>query len=394
MKKLLLLCCVGMFCASCEPTYVEIMNPPTDASADATDSRADVSLDQGSQADSESDLRGDLSTDQPADALCAGRPDGSHCGEMIEGTDAQLIYRCEAGRLIETAPCILECDVVGGVAQCLSDANEPCFNDADGDYCGGAIGSSDRVHELFKCRGRRTAEVVDCPTWCAPRSGEQPDVCANNAVDPCFDDADGDYCGGYIGSGDRPQSVFTCVDNRTASVADCPAGCNQGRCNPVQNDCLSRPPGTITRGFNACGGGGYHHGIDYGAAQGTPIPAGVSGVVSSYAEGHPNCPYNFNTGTCPGYCINKFNYLKIKVDGGDPRRPGHDLYVYYLHVSRVAAGVGNGARVNKGDVVAYVGNSGCSTGPHIHLETVSVPAGSSAYLQTCNSFDPASILCP
>lgn len=332
--KPLLLCLLVSWCVACGPNYVEISVPALgDASLDTgPDSLADERVDQPLERDAAQDVLADTRT---GDRLCGGKTDGAHCGEVVEGSNAQLIHRCEAGQLVETMPCAHGCDLIEGTAQCLSDANEPCFNDADGEYCGG-----------------------------------------------------------YIGSTSKPQSVFTCQGQRTVAVDDCADGCDQGRCKMPPSSCVTRPPGTFVRGFNACGGGGAHHGIDYGAAQDTPIPVGVSGVVSSLAEGHPNCPYNFNTGTCPSYCINNFNYVKIKVDGGNPNRPGHDLYVYYLHVSRVAPGISDGVRVNKGDVVGYVGNSGCSTGPHIHLEAVSVPTGERAFLNTCSSVDPASLLCP
>jgi murein DD-endopeptidase MepM/ murein hydrolase activator NlpD len=37
----------------------------------------------------------------------------------------------------------------------------------------------------------------------------------------------------------------------------------------------------------------------------------------------------------------------------------------YLHLSRFARGVRAGSRVRQGEVIAYVGSSGSSTGPHL-----------------------------
>ena len=88
-----------------------------------------------------------------------------------------------------------------------------------------------------------------------------------------------------------------------------------------------------------------------------------------------------------------FNFIKIRSDCGDPANPNNDLFVYYLHVIDVQAGVTLNGAVSQGQHIANVGNSGCSTGPHDHVEVVSVPKGQNASLATCNSVDPASRAC-
>ncbi|MBI2266213.1 MAG: M23 family metallopeptidase [Armatimonadetes bacterium] len=89
------------------------------------------------------------------------------------------------------------------------------------------------------------------------------------------------------------------------------------------------------------GGGEYHQGLDIVAAFGTPIRATAAGVV-----------------VCAGW-EGGFGYT-IKVDHGN------GLVTQYSHCSQLAAG--HGARVSKGDVVAYVGTTGYSTGPHLHYQ--------------------------
>jgi len=115
----------------------------------------------------------------------------------------------------------------------------------------------------------------------------------------------------------------------------------------------------------------------------------MSGTIVSHALGFPNC---YNNG-CSSSCWNAFNYVKLKSDCGDPNESGRDFFIYYLHIDSMAPGLGNGAHVDQGQLLAHSGNSGCSSGPHIHIETASVPVGQSAGLSTCNSQNPAAHHC-
>jgi murein DD-endopeptidase MepM/ murein hydrolase activator NlpD len=178
----------------------------------------------------------------------------------------------------------------------------------------------------------------------------------------------------------------------------CPNGCHAAPpgtpdyCEPTTGGdcCLNVPPGWLTQSYTACGNGGSHYGIDYGTAVGTPIYAGMAGTVVGSALGYPNC---YNNG-CSSSCWNSFNYVKVRSDCGDPNDAGHDFYVYYLHINDLAAGIANNVHVDQGQLLAYAGNSGCSSGPHIHLETVSVPSGNNATLSSCNSVNPSTRYCP
>jgi murein DD-endopeptidase MepM/ murein hydrolase activator NlpD len=89
----------------------------------------------------------------------------------------------------------------------------------------------------------------------------------------------------------------------------------------------------------------YHGGIDLGAPAGVPIIAAAGGTVivanstDSWGGGY-------------GY------YVKIQHEGG--------YATVYAHASQIA--VVNGQEVVKGQVVAYVGSTGRSTGNHLHFE--------------------------
>jgi murein DD-endopeptidase MepM/ murein hydrolase activator NlpD len=85
----------------------------------------------------------------------------------------------------------------------------------------------------------------------------------------------------------------------------------------------------------------FHEGLDFTAAAGTPIYAAAGGIVT-VAEQTPD-------------------YGKIvKIDHGS------GLETRYAHASLLL--VKPGERVEKGQVVAQVGSTGRSTGPHLHYE--------------------------
>jgi murein DD-endopeptidase MepM/ murein hydrolase activator NlpD len=85
-----------------------------------------------------------------------------------------------------------------------------------------------------------------------------------------------------------------------------------------------------------------HNGVDYGTPIGTPVWAVADGTVTKAQ----------NTG--PGgntVCVRHINGMET----------------CYLHLSKYGAGVRVGARVSQKQVIAYSGNTGRSTGPHLHF---------------------------
>ena len=86
---------------------------------------------------------------------------------------------------------------------------------------------------------------------------------------------------------------------------------------------------------------GYHTGIDWALSYGSPIYASDGGTVTSAGWGG-------------GYG------RMIKINHGN----GYETL--YAHCSKLV--VGNGKKVAKGQLIAYVGSTGNSTGPHLHFE--------------------------
>jgi murein DD-endopeptidase MepM/ murein hydrolase activator NlpD len=88
-----------------------------------------------------------------------------------------------------------------------------------------------------------------------------------------------------------------------------------------------------------------HAGIDFGAPVGTPVYAAGAGVIKEerWAGGYGH-------------------WLKIEHEGG--------WATGYGHLSAYARGLHVGEHVAQGQVVAYVGSTGLSTGPHLHYEVM------------------------
>jgi murein DD-endopeptidase MepM/ murein hydrolase activator NlpD len=98
-----------------------------------------------------------------------------------------------------------------------------------------------------------------------------------------------------------------------------------------------------------------HKGIDIGAPEGTTVVADADGVVIAAlnTQGHGN-------------------FIMIDHGGG--------VYTLYMHLKNIIAKKGD--FVKRGDVVATVGNTGLSTGPHLHwqINVFSVPVNPREFL--------------
>jgi murein DD-endopeptidase MepM/ murein hydrolase activator NlpD len=105
------------------------------------------------------------------------------------------------------------------------------------------------------------------------------------------------------------------------------------------------------------GEGAFHSGIDISAPFGTPVRATADGEVSDAAMG-------------AGYG------REVVLNHG------HDVLTVYGHLSAIA--VMPGQHVTQGQIIGYVGQSGRSTGPHLHYEVRvhNVPVNPHKYLRT------------
>ncbi|MDL2404208.1 M23 family metallopeptidase [Rhizobium calliandrae] len=108
------------------------------------------------------------------------------------------------------------------------------------------------------------------------------------------------------------------------------------------------PNGTLGDGFAwrvhpILGVRKFHNGVDFRAPMGSPIMAAGDGIVEkiSWETGYGK-------------------YVRIRHDGG--------YETTYAHISSTPSDLHVGERVSQGQVIAYVGSTGYSTGPHLYYE--------------------------
>ena len=88
-----------------------------------------------------------------------------------------------------------------------------------------------------------------------------------------------------------------------------------------------------------------HKGVDFPAKTGTPIPAGGDGIIKKIGRngGHGK-------------------YIRIEHS--------KTYSTAYSHMDAFAPNLKVGSYVKKGEIIGYVGNTGRSTGPHLHYEVI------------------------
>lgn len=107
-----------------------------------------------------------------------------------------------------------------------------------------------------------------------------------------------------------------------------------------------------------------HDGVDFVVPSGTPVYATGGGVIRK-------------TETENGYG------LTVEIEHTEAKR-----FTRYAHLSRIEQGIRPGVEVERGQIIAYSGNSGLSTAPHLHYEVRRLDAAETA-LDPVGFFAPA-----
>ncbi len=123
-------------------------------------------------------------------------------------------------------------------------------------------------------------------------------------------------------------------------------GC-AGRTGTYGNEhCITQYFGNTAFAQSGAYNGKGHNGVDFGIPQGTKVVAAQNGTVVEAG----------NTDAVPG-CLSYGRWILIRHPNG--------LSTLYAHLSAVS--VNTGDTVAKGQLIGYSGNTGYSTGPHLHF---------------------------
>jgi hypothetical protein len=106
------------------------------------------------------------------------------------------------------------------------------------------------------------------------------------------------------------------------------------------------------QGFYSSVGWYGHNGIDYGCWEGDPVEAVCDGVIefAGWGDNHDLLTYGGNA------VLLRNDDLGVRFE--------------YLHLSGFA--VAQGQQVKRGQVIAYSGNTGTSTAPHLHIGAIPI----------------------
>ncbi|MCP4692781.1 MAG: M23 family metallopeptidase [Desulfobacterales bacterium] len=95
------------------------------------------------------------------------------------------------------------------------------------------------------------------------------------------------------------------------------------------------------------------HAVDFSMPEGTPVVCARSGVVMEVRDNY------FWGGTIKSYYSRRTNLIRVLHDDGS--------MALYVHLKRSSIRVSPGEKAAEGQIIALSGNTGFSSGPHLHF---------------------------
>ena len=134
--------------------------------------------------------------------------------------------------------------------------------------------------------------------------------------------------------------------NITLNPASIPQAASSTLSWPLSNVVITQYFGNTAFAASGAYNGSGHNGIDLDLEVGTPVLAARQGTIRATGNTDRQCPY-----------ASYGKWILIEHDNG--------LSTLYAHLSSI--GVSSGQAVTRGQVIGYGGNTGYSTGSHLHF---------------------------
>ena len=246
--------------------------------------------------------------------------------DMAAGEHGQQVVALDDAQLEQLRTVLADMHQISHSTRTVEHEEEIITTDEDGNEITEWVTVSETVLEI-KVAHKTTAEMAVAYGSTA-RQNEQLTLLA----DPQYDALWMELLGGYVSGGG--QIIDPDTDWVGTGIFAWPL---------PQSFTITSPFGYRQDPFT--GEWSYHNGTDIAAPQGTPILAAADGTVT------------IANGTDPWG--GSYGYY-IKLDHGE------GIETLYAHCSAIA--VTAGQQVQQGEVIGYVGNTGNSTGNHLHFE--------------------------
>ena len=313
------------------------------------------------------------------DAMCdSNASTGLYCAgnEVTDGV-TDTLYSCAGpGPATVQEACEHGCVVApaGSDDYCAAAPSATCdANASTGLYCAGDKVSGGATGTLYHCNGPGAATVEEvCADGCVVAPAGSDDYCAAAGATCDSNAGTGYYCAGDKVSGGSTNTLYYCTGPGPATVQQvCAHGCVVAPAG--SDDYCSSGGSTGYRLPFACGtsrtcSNGNHtsshsgtdeYAYDFAMPVGTSVRAIRGGVVHRVriVSTPGSACYNGGGSSCANYA----NTVEVRHSDG--------TIGLYMHISRST--VSTGQTVSQGQEVAKSGNTGWSTGPHLHLQVQS-----------------------